>query len=82
MLKKLLGLGGDELARIEIPGDTTVELEAGTVKLRYEQRRESSQKVAYGAPELEIAITPAGGGESRSPCGRRGCRAARAAASC
>ena len=62
MLKKLFG-GGEELARIEIPGETTVELDAGTVKLRYEQRRETVQKQAYGAPELELTITPAAGGE-------------------
>jgi hypothetical protein len=62
MLKKLFG-GGEELARLEIPGEATVNLEAGTVKLRYEQRRETMQKQAYGAPELEIAVTRAGGGE-------------------
>jgi len=61
MLKKLFG-GGEELGRIAIPGDTTVTLEAGKVKLRYEQRRETAQKQAYGPPDLEITVAPADGG--------------------
>jgi hypothetical protein len=59
---RLFGLGSEELARIEIPGTAEVELPAGKVKLRFEQKRESSQKQAFAAPALEIEITPEGGG--------------------
>jgi hypothetical protein len=42
VLKRLFGLGSKELARLSIPGDATVELPAGRVKVRYEQVRESA----------------------------------------
>lgn len=62
MLKQLFGIGEKELGRVLIPGEATVELPAGRVKLRYEQERVSVHKNAFRAPEVEVEIVPAGGG--------------------
>ena len=58
---RLFGLGSEELLRLDIPGTAEAELPAGKVKLRFEQKRESRQKQAFAAPELDIEIVALGG---------------------
>jgi hypothetical protein len=58
-----LGLGSKEVGRLDIPGTGEFTLPAGKVKLRFQQKRESRQRQAFAAPELDIEIAPAGGGE-------------------
>jgi hypothetical protein len=64
VLKRLFGIGSEELGRLEVPGETVVALPGGTVKLRYQQKRESVQRAPMGVPELALSIVSVEGGEA------------------
>ena len=75
MLKRLFGIGAQEIGRFAIPGETELDLPAGKVKLRYSQQRETMQKAPTGLPDLELTITPVGDGEAlavKPPIGSTG----------
>ena len=63
LLDSLKGFRKDEVARIAVPGEATVELPAGNVSIRWEEARENSfQKRVVAPADLEVEISPAGGG--------------------
>jgi hypothetical protein len=69
----LFGFGAKEIGRVSIPGEETITLPAGKVKVRYEEDREGravsndgGRRWAGPQESLDVSIVPAGGGEPLS----------------
>lgn len=61
-----MGLFSKNLGAAPIPGETTVALPAGKVKINYDEKREGRELDDWrGMPDgLEVTIKPAGGGDA------------------
>jgi len=70
--KMAMPKGVDEYGTIPVPGSTELELPAGTVRLTYQESKRSRNEgtdgqvdIEFAAPsDLEVTVTPAGGGEA------------------
>jgi hypothetical protein len=59
--------GADDYGRLMVPGETTVNLPAGKLKLSYQEEYRATgteDSIDFGVPSpLRVTVTPAGGGD-------------------